>query len=51
MKKWAVNYTRDGENFKTAIVEGTSYTDAYVRFSLKFPEEECIQDIREVEES
>lgn len=48
MRKWTVKYTRDGVNFKTANVEGTSYTDAYVRFSVKFPEGECIQEIKEV---
>lgn len=37
MKKWIVKHTESGEEFGTTEIEGTSYTDAYVNFELKYP--------------
>ena len=37
MKKWIVKHTANGEEFCTTEIEGTSYTDAYVNFEVKYP--------------
>lgn len=39
MKKWVVTHTPDAVNYKQTEVEGTSYTDAYVNFYIKHPNE------------
>ena len=39
MKKWLVKHTSDKETFNTTEIEGTSYTDAYVNFTIKHPGE------------
>ena len=39
MKKWIVTHTPDAENYKETEVEGTSYTDAFVNFEVKYPGE------------
>lgn len=48
MKKWTVKHTRDGISYGFKTVEGTSYTDAYVRFEVEYPGE-YIDEITEVE--
>lgn len=47
MKNWTVKYTNDGVNFDSTIIKGTSYTDAYVNFMVKHPDE-TITEITEV---
>lgn len=37
MKKWIVTHTENGAKFETTEIEGTSYTDAYVNFEVKYP--------------
>lgn len=37
MKKWVVTHTECGAEFGTTEIEGTSYTDAYVNFEVKYP--------------
>ena len=46
MKKWIVTHTSDCENFKETEISGTSYTDAYVNFSIKYPDE-MITELKE----
>ena len=48
MKKWIVTHTpdRDGATIKTTEIEGTSYTDAYVNFMVKYPNE-IITELKE----
>ena len=47
MKNWIVTHTSDMENFKETEICGTSYTDAYVNFSVKYPDE-MITELKEV---
>lgn len=35
MKKWKVTYTFDKEHFKVEVIEGNTYTEAYVNTMLK----------------
>ena len=37
--KWIVTHTLDAKTFKDTEIEGTSYTDAYVNFMCKYPDE------------
>ena len=46
MKKWIVKSTSDTETFKETEILGTSYTNAYVNFMVKYPDE-MITEIRE----
>lgn len=48
MKKWIVTHTPelDGATIKTTEIEGTSYTDAYVNFMVKYPNE-IITELKE----
>lgn len=46
MKKWIVKSTSDKETFKETEIYGTSYTDAYVNFSVKYPDE-MITELKE----
>ena len=46
MKKWIVTHTHDAENYIDTEIEGTSYTDAYVNFALKYPNE-IITELKE----
>lgn len=46
MKKWIVTHTSDKETFKTSEIEGTTYTDAYVNFMCKHPNE-LIKELKE----
>ena len=46
MKKWIVTHTLDGEKFDTTEIEGRTYTDAYVNFSVKYPDK-IITDLKE----
>ena len=46
MKKWIVTHTSDAETFKETEISGTSYTDAYVNFSIKYPDE-MITELKE----
>ena len=46
MKKWIVTHTSDTVNYKETEISGTSYTDAYVNFSVKYPDE-MITELRE----
>ena len=39
MKNWIVTHTSDTKTFKKTEINGTSYTDAYVNFSVKYPDE------------
>lgn len=48
MKKWIVTHTSDKETFKTTEIEGTTYTNAYLNFSVKYPDE-IICELKEVE--
>ena len=48
MKKWIVTHTSDTQTFKETEINGTSYTDAYVNFSVKYPEE-MITEVKEAE--
>ncbi len=49
MKKWNVRYTEDGKAFGNEIIEGRSYTDAYIRFEVEHPER-IIDEITEIKE-
>ena len=49
MKKWNVKHTRDGVNFDEKTVEGRSYTEAYVKFEVAYPDE-FIDEITEIKE-
>lgn len=49
MKKWNVRYTEDGKSFGNEIIEGKSYTDAYIRFEVEHPEK-IIDEITEIKE-
>ena len=46
MKKWTVTHTNDGTTFKDTEIEGKNYTDAYVNFSVKYPDE-MITELKE----
>ena len=46
MKKWIVTHTHDKMTLKTTEIEGETYTDAYVRFSIKYPKE-IITELKE----
>jgi hypothetical protein len=46
MKKWIVTHTSDTVNFKDTEINGTSYTDAYVNFMVKYPDE-IITELKE----
>lgn len=46
MKKWIVTHTSDTVTFKETEIEGMTYTDAYVNFSVKYPEE-MITELKE----
>lgn len=46
MKKWVVTHTSDTKTFKETEILGTSYTDAYVNFMVKYPDE-MITELRE----
>lgn len=48
MKKWIVTHTSDLElkTLRTTEIEGTSYTDAYVNFMVKYPDE-MITELKE----
>ena len=48
MKKWIVESTSDMETFDVKEIEGTSYTDAYVNFMCKHPDE-MITELKEAE--
>ena len=45
MKKWIVTHTTDLEcvTKRTTEIEGISYTDAYVNFMVKYPNEMIIE--------
>ena len=49
MKNWTVTYTNDGVNYDSLNIEGTTYTDAYCNFMVKYPEE-MITELTEVKE-
>ena len=46
MGKWIVTHTSDTKTFKDTEIEGTSYTDAYLKFSIKYPDE-IITELKE----
>lgn len=48
MKKWKVTYTFDKEHFKVVLIEGKTYTEAYVNTMLEHPGA-MITDIKEKE--
>lgn len=45
-KTWNVTYTEDKTTFKTEIIEGKTYTDAYVNMMVKHPDA-MITDLKE----
>lgn len=47
MKKWTVTHTNDKETFETTEIEGKTFTDAYVNFMVKHPNE-MISELEEV---
>ena len=49
MKKWIVRHSTDGVNFSEKTVEGKSYTEAYVKFEVAYPDE-FIDEIIEIKE-
>lgn len=49
MRKWVVTHTSDKENFKESEVMGTTYTDAYVNFMCKHPND-LITELKEKEQ-
>lgn len=46
MKNWIVTHTHDGSVFRNTEIEGKTYTDAYVNFTMKYPEE-MITELKE----
>lgn len=50
MKKWIVTHVNECDKVKrkTTEIEGTSYTDAYVNFMVKYPHE-LICEMKELE--
>ena len=48
MKKWIITHTTDLDlvTLRTTEIEGTSYTDAYVNFMVKYPNE-IITELKE----
>ncbi len=46
MKKWIATHTKDGSTFRDTEIEGKTYTDAYVNFSVKYPDE-IITELKE----
>lgn len=46
MKKWKVTFTFDKEHYKVEVIEGKSFTEAYVNLMLKHPGA-MITDIKE----
>jgi hypothetical protein len=49
MAKWNVTHTSDGEKYSTTTITGTTFTDAYVNFSVRYPNE-IITELRELKE-
>ena len=49
MAKWNVTHTSDGENYSTTTITGTTFTDAYVNFSVQYPNE-IITDLTKLNE-
>lgn len=39
MRKWIVTHTIDAKTYKETEIEGKNYTDAYVNFMCKYPDE------------
>lgn len=39
VSKWIVTHTHDAVNYKETVIEGTSYTDAFVNFEIAYPGE------------
>lgn len=39
MKKWIVTHSNDFEHFNKTEIEGKTFTDAYVNFTIKYPGE------------
>ena len=46
MKKWIVTHSNDFVTLNETEIEGKNYTDAYVNFMVKYPDE-MISEIRE----
>lgn len=39
MKKWIVTHTHNAVHYNETVIEGKTYTDAFVNFVLAYPNE------------
>ena len=49
MKKWIVTHTPDAKKYITSMIEGKTYTDAYVNCMIKYPND-MITELVEVKD-
>lgn len=50
MTEYQITYTTNLEDRRTACLQGTSRTDAYLRFVLASPKHYIITDMKEINE-